>query len=640
MKAHLAKRCVATVKTMTKLLIVSFGICSMATPLLSADSTHVSSNNRPDLEYLKAVNQAAPPQDPQLLFLLMAQYASANRQEEGAEFLSVRLKEFASRLTDVQKSLYLSAIGLLRAQHAPAVPLLHRLGWVKETIAILDRAKQLSGGQVFVVNWIAGTIHAQLPNRFHQRTVAREELQWCVKNVEKAPHVGWLREVYYQLAHLASEDGDEARSKEYLRLSGYADFNKPIVLITPFSEDLASGHAFCPRRITEIVPHQVYVLSGFEFTEYYFVVSQDRQQLIGIDAGTRPDSAKAAYEALRAHAPDLPQLTTIFVTHSHWDHVGGHTYFRSLNPDIRFYARSNYQQELTHELNAPGNLGKHFFGERFKPEDVRGFKPDVTIDRPTDLNVGGTRISLIPVEGGETPDGMFIEVPDLGVLFVGDFIMPYLGAPFVEEGNLQGLLDAIDIVVQKNPKYLMHGHEPLTLNFGPPAMLGQLKTDLVWLREQVLSAIRRGDDNAAIQEANLIPPELLSHHPGAQVPYLIMREHVIDRLYDQNVGYWQADLKGITHLGDADHAEVLVDYLGVSESQIVKALEHLINDGKYELAVSLLESTGGRFANSEPVRKLERLVYLKLMEQYQNTDPFKFLLYSARAGEQTPQMAR
>jgi len=40
------------------------------------------------------------------------------------------------------------------------------------------------------------------------------------------------------------------------------------------------------------------------------------------------------------------------------------------------------------------------------------------------------------------------------------------------------------------------------------------------------------------------------------------------------------------------------------------------------------------------VRKLERLVYLKLMEQYQNTDPFKFLLYSARAGEQTPQMAR
>jgi hypothetical protein len=39
------------------------------------------------------------------------------------------------------------------------------------------------------------------------------------------------------------------------------------------------------------------------------------------------------------------------------------------------------------------------------------------------------------------------------------------------------------------------------------------------------------------------------------------------------------------------------------------------------------------------VAKAERLVYLKLMEKYQNTDPFKFILYSAKIKEQTPQMA-
>jgi hypothetical protein len=76
--------------------------------------------------------------------------------------------------------------------------------------------------------------------------------------------------------------------------------------------------------------------------------------------------------------------------------------------------------------------------------------------------------------------------------------MPYLGAPFVEEGNLQGLFDAIDILVEKQPKYLLHGHEPLTRNFTSAAMLAQLKTDLAWLREQVLSAIQRGDANATI----------------------------------------------------------------------------------------------------------------------------------------------
>jgi hypothetical protein len=118
-----------------------------------------------------------------------------------------------------------------------------------------------------------------------------------------------------------------------------------------------------------------------------------------------------------------------------------------------------------------------------------------------------------------------------------------------------------------------------------------------------------------------------------------MREHVIDRLYDQNVGYWQADLTGLDHLGRADREDLLVDYLGVSEKQLTKAVERLVADGKYELAASLLESSGDRFKNSESVAKAKRLVYLKLMEKNQNTDPFKFILYSAKIEEQTPQMS-
>ena len=216
--------------------------------------------------------------------------------------------------------------------------------------------------------------------------------------------------------------------------------------------------------------------------------------------------------------------------------------------------------------------------------------------------------------------------------------MPYLGAPFVEEGDLQGLLDAIDVVVQKNLRYLLHGHEPLTRIFTSASMLAQLKIDLVWLREQVLTATRRGDERGAIHQANLIPPGLLNDQPDLYQPYLILREHVIDRLYDQNVGYWQPDLQGLEHLTRADHAELLVDYLGVSERQLVKTVEDLTADGKYELAASLLESAGHRFEGSSSVANARRLVYFKLMEKHQNTDPFKFIIYSGKIKEQTPQM--
>lgn len=568
----------------------------------------------------------------------MGEYANANRQSEGVEFLSARLNEFGPRLTDPQKSLYLSAISLLRAQQASSVSLLHRIGYVKDTVAMLDQAKKLSGGQIFVVNWISGVVRAQLPGFFHQKQAAQNDLTWCAANIDKAPHAGWLREVDFHLGKLALADGDQAKAQDYLRRSGYKNFDKPIVLTTPLSEDPLSGHTFASRRITEVVPGRVYALSGFEFTEYYFVVSDNRRELIGIDAGTRADSAKTAYEALRANAPDLPELTTIFITHSHWDHIGGQTYFRSLNPKPRFYARNNYQEEIAGELNAPASIAKPFFGEHFNLDDVRNFKPDATIDRRGELKVGGTLVEVIPIHGGETHDAMFIHLPDLGVLFVGDFIMPYLGAPFVPEGDFQGLLDAIDVVVQTNPRFMLHGHEPLTRNFASPDMLAQLKTNLSWLRDQALTAVRRGDTRAAIHQANLIPPGLLEGRSDALLPYLLLREHVIDRLYHQNTGYWRADLEGLDHLGDSDRAELLVDYLGLSEQRLVTAAEKMAADGKYELAASLLSSSIARFGHTEAIAKTERLVYLKLMEKYQNTDVFKYILYSAKIGEQTPAM--
>src|SRR5215831_7011761 len=597
-----------------------------------------TTSHRPELEYFKAVNRAGPPRDPQLLFLLMGQYANANMQREGIEFFSALMKEFAPRLSDRQQSLYLSAIGLLRAGYASEVPFLKRIGWVRETIEILEDAKRLSGGQVFIVRWIAGVVYAQLPGIFNQKTAALADLTWCVENADKAPHVGWLREVYYRLATLYRLDGHADRAQEYLRLSGYADFGKSVTLTTPFAEEFATGHTFSPKRIAEIVPGKVYALSGYEFTEYYFVVSDDGRELIGIDAGTRADSARTAYEALRAYAPGLPELTTVLVTHAHWDHVGGHKYFRSLNPRLKFYARENYREELATVLNAPGRFGEIFFGNRFNLEDVRSFKPDTTIDRHTEIKIGGTRIEFIPVRGGETRDGLFVHLPDYSVMFVGDFIMPYLGAPFVEEGSLDGLLDAIDIVVQKNPRYLLHGHEPLTRIFASPSMLGNLKRYLAWLGDQVLAAIRRGDERASIQQANLIPPGLPTGDSDAHLPYLLMRENVINRTYDQHVGYWQPDLQGVDYLSRADRGSILVDYLGISERQLVKAIERMIADGNYELAATTLEWTKGRFAQSKSLEDARRLTYLKLMEKYQEFNPFKFIIYAGQIGAQVPQL--
>ena len=66
-----------------------------------------------------------------------------------------------------------------------------------------------------------------------------------------------------------------------------------------------------------------------------------------------------------------------------------------------------------------------FFGRDFRLADVLTYKPDVAIDRPVEMVIGGTRFSLLPTRGGETRDALLVHMPDHGLLFTGDIFMPY-----------------------------------------------------------------------------------------------------------------------------------------------------------------------------------------------------------------------
>jgi hypothetical protein len=56
------------------------------------------------------------------------------------------------------------------------------------------------------------------------------------------------------------------------------------------------------------------------------------------------------------------------------------------------------------------------------------------------------------------------------------------------------------------------------------------------------------------------------------------------------------------------------------------------------MAAELIESAEASFPDGESLKRIKRFVYLKLMERTQNTDPFKFIIYSAKINEQTPQI--
>jgi len=628
-----------SVATLVGVLLVSLLFMGGATGVPSPSPADPQATDRPELAYLKQVNAWHPPSDPQLLFLLMQQYANSGRHLEGASYIDELRRRFDGQLDDTQRALYLTAIASLRAGGASQVIVFKRIGWMRDTLAMLDEAQRLTHGEAFITHWMSGIVRSEMPGFFGERATAEAELRWCLQHADKLPHPGWLREVHFHLARLLRDQGDAAQSQRELAASGFTSYDKPVLFTTPFVEDRNAGHAFSARSVRELVPGSVYGVSGYEFTEYYFVVSADRRELIAIDAGSRADAARQAHEALRARIGNLPPLTTVLITHAHWDHVGGQAYFRSLNPAPRFMGRGNYAQELEQDAQAnPAGL-RNFFGKDFRMEDVLSYRPDVSIDRRTELTIGGTRLELLPTRGGETSDAMLIRMPDQGVVFVGDILMPYFGAPFVEEGSPEGMLAAIEQVSALKPRLLLHGHEPLTRVFDSTGMLDDLRVQLAWLREAVLREMARGTGRGAIQQANLVPPTLARSPSSVHLAYLLMRENMINRLYDQHSGYWQNGLQGLDVLTDADHGAALVDYLGLGESQVAAAAERMIADGRHELAAQTLRWARTRLPRSERLDALNRLAYLKLVEKYQDFNPFKVIVYAGEIDQAIAPMA-
>lgn len=591
--------------------------------------------DRPDIAYLREVNAWRPPENSQLLFLLMSQYANAGRHLEGAAYIDELRRRFDPRLDNIQRALYLTAIASLRAGGANQVPLLQRFSWVRDTLAMLDQATQLTGGQAFITHWMSGIVRAQLPSIFGEAEKAEADLRWCLQNAEKMPHSGWLREVHFQLSRLERKRGNTEAAQRELAASGYGRQDKSFVLNTPYTEDHVKGHAFASKDVREIVPGSVYLVTGYEFTEYYFIISANRRELISIDAGTSTDAAREAFEALRAKLGTLPPLTTVLVTHAHWDHVGGQRYFRSMNPAPRFIGHHNYTEELAIDNTGDATAARPFFGGRFNLGHVLEYKPDQTIDRPTTLTIGGTRIDLLPTRGSETNDAMLIHLPEQDIAFVGDIMMPYFGSPFVNEGSIDGMLAAIEQLKTLKPKKLLHGHEPLTAVFGSLETLKGLAPQIAWLRDAVVSEMRRGTERGAIQQANLMPPMLEQASSSVHLAYLVMRENMINRIYKQNSGYWLPGLRGMDVLTDADRGRALIDYIGTSEKQIVQAVEKMLSEGHHELAAETLRVAQTRI-KSERLDVLRREAYAKLMEQYQNFNPFKFIVYAAQAEQTLP----
>ncbi|MGZ5055367.1 MAG: hypothetical protein ACXWAT_10560, partial [Methylobacter sp.] len=121
-------------------------------------------------------------------------------------------------------------------------------------------------------------------------------------------------------------------------------------------------------------------------------------------------------------------------------------------------------------------------------------------------------------------------------------------------------------------------------------------------------------------------------------PFLVMRENVINRLYDQNVGYWQPDQQGMDTLSQKEFGLLLTRYLDLSEQDMADAIEKMLESGDHELAARTSTWALTHYPSDKRLQALKETAFLKLKEKYQEFNPFKFIIYSESIRNQTPQL--
>jgi len=389
----------------------------------------------------------------------------------------------------------------------------------------------------------------------------------------------------------------------------------------------AEGFHMSSPTIVEVAPG-VRVAHGYDFGDFAFVMTSGG--VVAIDAGTAEHRVRPA---LADAGIDAADISHVILTHAHFDHAGG--IGAVIGPATRVIAQAGFAAEL--QLQHRNVFPFRYFtgaGAGFGSGDTPPAPDAITVDQPvasvTSLSVGGTEFVLYPTTGGETSDALMVSLPASGVLLAGDVMMPYLGAPFFAEGSPDGLLDALRLIAELNPRVLVHGHPALTELYTAETVPGMLAA-LTELRDVSLTRIRAEQTLTQVLDASLLP-ETLREHPAAVVPYLAIWEHFVQRLYQQHSGYWQPDGQGLEPIGPADRAAALDLLAGGEPEQFAAAAQTLLEQRDAALALEIASAGLLRHPGHTGLARLRTQALHRLMERHQLMDPFRFLIYAELAG--------
>ncbi|HRO16128.1 MAG TPA: quinoprotein relay system zinc metallohydrolase 2 [Paracoccus sp. (in: a-proteobacteria)] len=211
-----------------------------------------------------------------------------------------------------------------------------------------------------------------------------------------------------------------------------------------------------------------------------FVVGTDRVAVI--DPGGSREQGEALFAAIRRVSP-LP-IGPVILTHMHPDHIAGAEVFAEAGAEIVADARlpaaldarrAAWMDSIPAQIGAGPWAGTVLIG------------PTRIIDAPTQVDPGGTVLTLTPVPAAHTDTDLTVHDRRSGTLFTGDLV--FRGLTPVVDGSLKGWLAWL-AQPPHDAALVVPGHGPVAASFDEAAADGNRY--LAALRDAVRAALDAG----------------------------------------------------------------------------------------------------------------------------------------------------
>jgi alkyl sulfatase BDS1-like metallo-beta-lactamase superfamily hydrolase len=221
----------------------------------------------------------------------------------------------------------------------------------------------------------------------------------------------------------------------------------------------------------------VFVAVGFGLANSILIEGDDGVIIVDtMESRSEAEAVKAAF----AEITDKP-IRGVILTHNHTDHIYGGSVFTGNDPSVEVWAHASteyYIDRIVSMISSAISLrSMRMFGQfltdaevenagigpklAFKTEEMALARPTHTFEESTDIEIAGVKLTLVHAPG-ETPDQLFVWLPEKRVLLPGDnFYRAFPNLYTIRGTAYRDVLDwveALDKMRSHRPTYLVPSH--------------------------------------------------------------------------------------------------------------------------------------------------------------------------------------